>query len=339
MFVPKRVIFEKGSLDYKLGKDIYRFFKEKPVEIINLTSNRAKSSIPGKNLHEQYREGKKTLVVGVKKSMKFQSCKPSAHYQLPLVSGCMGQCEYCYLNTQLGDKPFVRVHVNIDEILKQADKYIEERKYDVTIFEGAATSDPIPVEPYTRSLAKCIEHFGKEEFARFRFVTKYNDIDSLLNLNHNGHTEIRFSINTDKVINDYEHVTSSAKVRIEAAGKVARAGYPLGFIIAPVFLYKNWKEEYKELLDMLRSEIPIEQDKNLGFEVISHRYTIKAKNRIIEIFPDTSLPMNEEERKFKYGQFGYGKYVYNKEDMQEIKEFFKEEIEKRFPLSVIRYII
>lgn len=340
MFIPKRVIFEKGSLDYEAGKEIYRRFKDdKSFEIIKLNSNRVKSSIPGENLNDQYKEGKKTLVVGVKKSMKFQSCKPSAHYQLPLVSGCMGQCEYCYLNTQLGDKPFVRVHVNIDEILDQAEKYINERKPDITMFEGAATSDPIPVEPYTNSLAKCIEYFGKEDLARFRFVTKYNDVDSLLNLEHNGHTEIRFSINTDKVIKEYEHSTASVKIRIEAAGKVAKAGYPLGFIIAPVFLYENWKDDYRELLDMLRKEIPIEQDENLGFEVISHRYTIKAKNRILEIFPETTLPMNEDERKFKYGQFGYGKYVYTKEDMEEIKVFFTEEIEKRFPISGIKYII
>src|SRR3712207_8832628 len=42
------------------------------------------------------------------------------------------------------------------------------------------------------------------------------------------------------------------------------------------------------------------------FEVISHRYTTKAKNRILEIFPETTLPMEDEDRKFKYGQFGYG---------------------------------
>ena len=128
MFKPKRVIFENGSLEYEIGKNIFNQFKEKTdVEIINLTSNKVKQHIPGEDLFSQYREGKRTLVVGVKKSLKFQSCKPSAHYQLPLVSGCMGQCEYCYLNTKLGDKPFVKIHANIDEILNQAKKYTDER--------------------------------------------------------------------------------------------------------------------------------------------------------------------------------------------------------------------
>ncbi len=107
-----------------MGKKIYNKFRDnKDVEIINISSNRIKEHIPGENLYEQYRSGKQTMVVGIRKSLKFQTCKPSANYQLPLVSGCMGRCEYCYLNTQLGDKPFIRVFVNVDEILEQTKIY------------------------------------------------------------------------------------------------------------------------------------------------------------------------------------------------------------------------
>lgn len=173
MFNPKRIIFEKGTLDTDVGKNIYNKFRDnKDVEIINISSNRIKEHIPGENLYEQYRSGKQTMVVGIRKSLKFQTCKPSANYQLPLVSGCMGRCEYCYLNTQLGDKPFIRVFVNVDEILEQTKKYIEDRKPQVTIFEGAATSDPVPVEPYTNSLKKTIEFLEER---------KKEDLDLLLN--------------------------------------------------------------------------------------------------------------------------------------------------------------
>jgi len=340
MFIPKKVLFEKESLEYELGNTLYDRFKgDSRFEIIELSSNKISSFIQGENIYEKYRAGKKILVVGVKKSLKFQSCKPSANYQLPLVSGCMGCCEYCYLNTQLGDKPFVRMFVNVDDILNQAQKYIDERNPNITIFEGSATSDPVPLEPYTNVLKKCIEYFGAQKSAKFRFVTKYNDIDSLLNANHNGNTEIRFSLNTDKIIKEYEHFTASVEKRIDAATKLAEYGYQIGFIIAPVFIYENWKKDYVELLDMVYNTLPKNLSSPIGFEVISHRYTIKAKNIILQVFPKTTLPMNEEERKYKYGQFGYGKYIYQKEQLQEMKNFFITEINNRFKNNDIKYII
>ena len=73
--------------------------------------------------------------------------------------------------------------------------------------------------------------------------------------------------------------------------------------------------------------------------MISHRYTTKAKNRINAIYPETTLPMNDDNRKFKYGQFGYGKYVYSKEELDDIKDFFKKEIKEIFPDSFIKYVI
>ena len=163
MFIPKRVIFEKGSLDTEIGQNIYNKVKDNPkIEIINASSNRIKSNIPGDNLYEQYRSGKETLVVGERKSLKFQTCKPSANYQLPLVSGCMGRCEYCYLNTQLGDKPYIRVFVNLDDILKKA--YLRG-----AFLGGGSISDPeknyhmefvTNNEDYANSLRDLINSFG-----------------------------------------------------------------------------------------------------------------------------------------------------------------------------------
>jgi len=340
MFIPKRILFEKDALDYKLGNDIYNYFKDnQKVEIIHLRNNKIKENIPGDNLYALYREGKNTLVVGTKKGMKFQTCKPSAHYQLPLLSGCIGQCQYCYLNTNLGDKPYIKVNVNLDEILAQADIYIKERLPDLTLFEGSATSDPIPVEPYSNLLKHTIEYFSKNETGRFRFVTKYSDVDTLLETKHGGNTEIRFTLNTNKVIQDYENRTPSLEKRMEACRKVITAGYPVGFIIAPIFLYENWKEDYKKLLLDLNDRLPENLLHPITFEVISHRYTTRAKNVILEVFPDTELPMKDEDRSYKYGQFGYGKFVYSKEEIAEIVAFFHQEIETIFPNKIIKYVI
>jgi spore photoproduct lyase len=129
--------------------------------------------------------------------------------------------------------------------------------------------------------------------------------------------------------------------RLEAAEKVLRAGYPAGFLIAPVFLYDRWKEDYRRLLSGLRSRLPESLTHPLTFEVISHRYTPQAKKVITGIFPDNRLPMDNEERSYKYGQFGYGKYVYPKDGLEAISEFFRREIDDIFHdcRTEIKYII
>lgn len=340
MFTPNRILFEKNSLNYDLGRKIYqKFLPEKDIEIIELRNNKIKDLIPGDSLPEFYQSGKKTLVVGIKKSGSFQSCKPSAHYQLPLMSGCIGQCQYCYLNTNLGDKPYMRVNVNLDDILIQAQSYIDQRLPDITIFEGSATSDPVPVEPYSNLLRDTILYFSKSEKGRFRFVTKFTDVDTLLDLNHNNHTEVRFTLNTEKVIHEYEKGTPSSIKRLEGCQKILGAGYPLGFILAPIFLYEGWKEDYHQLLLRLKDYLPPHLYHPLTFEVISHRYTPRAKNIIMEVFPENQLPMRDEDRTYKYGQFGYGKYVYPKEQIAKITEFFKDEINAIFDNAQIKYII
>lgn len=337
-FEPKRVLIEKEALEYPLGDQLYQYFKKQDVELNIIKTHNRVTGIPGRTPQQGYFEAKRTLVVGLRKSADFQTCKPSAHYQLPLVTSCPGKCEYCYLQTTLGKKPYIRVYVNVDEILSRAKEYIQINKPEMTVFEGAATSDPIPVEYLTGALAKTITFFGQEELGRFRLVTKFTEVDSLLTLNHYGHTTFRFTINSPYVINSFEHSTPSMEERIRAAGKVANAGYPLGFIIGPIMHYDNWRMEYRNMLTEVANVI----EKKVyapSFELITHRFTGRAKNNILKLYPETKLDMDEKNRQLKYGQFGYTKYVYPKAILNELKEFFEYHIKEIFPEAKISYFV
>lgn len=338
-FVPKRAYFEPNAMEYPLGRKIYEQLTELGIQPEWTGSHNRVTGIPGKTAGEAYREAKQTLVVGVRKSGEFASCKPSAHYQLPLNTSCPSMCEYCYLATTLGKKPYVRVYVNIEEILAKTEDYIGRREPEITYFEGAATSDPIPTEYLTGLLYQTIEFFGRQKYGRFRFVTKHIHVDSLLAAKHEGHTRFRFSLNADEVIKKFEHRTPSMDERIAAAGKVARAGYPLGFIIAPIIQYPGWQQGYAALFRRLGEQLDTAAGGDLTFELITHRFTKRAKGNILDVFPETQLPMEEKERQFKFGQFGYGKYIYEKNTMQEIKEFMTSQISDSFPAAKIDYFV
>lgn len=336
----KRVFFEKEALDYPLGKQIYQRLKDEGHQVQFLRSHNRVTGIPGNNPREAFFQGKSTLVVGVRKTLDFAPCKPSAHYQLPLVTGCEGICEYCYLNTQLGKKPYTRIYVNVEEILNQAALLISQRKPEITLFEAAATSDPVSVEPYSGSLARAIEFFAEQEYGRLRFVTKFTHVDSFLELDHRGHTRIRYSINSNRVIRAYEHRTPNLQQRLQALSRVIEAGYPSGVLIAPVILVPGWQRDYRELLHQLADYLVYSLEMDFAFEIISHRFTARARSNILEVFPQTDLPMDENtDRKYKYGQFGYGKYVYTDDLLEEMKAFFTEEIHRLFPQAVINYVI
>lgn len=338
-YMPQRAYFEPKALDYPLGKQLYEKLQKMNIAIAFTSSHNRVIGIPAKTPQESYAQAKKTLVVGVRKSLDFATCKPSAHYQLPLTTSCPGMCEYCYLATTLGKKPYLRLYVNIDDILNRAKQYIDDRAPEITVFEGAATSDPIPTEYLSGILLRVIEFFGKQPLAKFRFVTKFTDIDSLLEAKHGGHTRFRFSLNAPSVVRRFEHMTPGTSERIVAAAKAAQAGYPIGFIIAPIFIFPDWQKEYEALFRELSDSLSSEQKQDATFECITHRFTKRAKNQIIELFPQSALPLDESERVFKYGQFGYGKYIYTKEMMAQVRTEITALLTRYFASSKIEYFI
>jgi len=336
-FMPELVYFEPDALYYPKGKQIHDWALQHHLPIRMTTSHNRITNLPGETDLQKYKIAKRTLVVGVRKTLKFDTSKPSAEYAIPIATGCMGHCHYCYLQTTLGAKPYVRVYVNIEEILQAAQKYIDERVPEITRFEAACTSDPVGLEHITGSLKQLIEYMGEQPYGRLRFVTKYHHVDSLLDARHNKHTRFRFSVNAPYVVRHFEPSTSALEERIEAAGKVARAGYPLGFIIAPIIWHDGWQEGYAGLLKRLADVLPPEAAEDVTFELIQHRFTKTAKRVIEQRYPKTKLEMDETKRKYKWGRWGQGKYVYPDEQAATLREFIARRIHLHFPKAVIEY--
>ncbi len=331
----KRVLVEEAALDYPMGERVHRHFKGLGTPVL-VARRPSFPDLEGMEEPAAYREAKSTLYIGVRRVTRFEACKPSADFQLPLLSGCGGMCEYCYTHTRVGTRPYLRLYVNTEEIFNMADGYVQQRLPGKTTFELAASSDPLFFEPFSGMVSECVLHFARRETAFLRIATKFDCVDTLVGLEHSGHTSLRFSVNAHSVARRYEHALPDVELRIAAAGKVASAGYPTGFMIAPVFLYDGWQEDYLDVLRRIRQSV---KDIPVTFEVIAHRFTPRAKESIQKIFPATTLDMDETARKFKFGQFGYGKYVYSKEQYDELKAFFREHITALFGPGALLYIV
>lgn len=334
-FVPQLVFVEKKAVDYELGRTLLNKFRRNNIPT-QIYERRLPSVDPNWTPRQRFFHFKRTLVVGIWRQKEFQTCKPSAHYQLPLVTGCPGLCQYCYLATNLSERPYVKVYVNMEDIFDRARRYVSERGTEETVFEASATSDPIAVEKWTGSLKEAIKFAAQISTVRLRFVTKFSDVETLLGLPHHQKTEVRFSINAHWAIERFEQGVPPVKKRLDAAAKIQKDGYPVGILIAPIFLFPDWRQQYDRLIREVAQVLP---KAPITFELITHRFTARAKSVIRDVFPESELPLAEEERRLKYGQFGYTKFVYPRPQMQELEMFFRDRIATLMPRARVLYFV
>ncbi|MBD2752659.1 radical SAM protein [Spirosoma sp. BT704] len=340
MWLPKRVLFTPDALEEPFGQQIYERISQLHLPIEVLKSNRL-TGLRGADERETYRNAKNTLAV-VKAppgAFRLQPIPPSADWQMNLAEGCPAHCQYCYLAGSLQGPPVTRVYANLPQMLANTASYEQPGK--LTTFEVSCYTDVIGIEHLTGSLAECIQYFASRPETQLRFVTKYNQVDSLLNLSHNGRTRARVSLNAEPIVRRLEGGTASLDARIRALRELALpreqggGAYPVGVVLAPIMPIPDWRTYYTDLLDRLA--IALDFDCDLTVEFITHRFTPGSKDVLMEWYPNTSLEMNEADRAQKRNKFGGVKYVYEPDDMKRLKEFFYTEWRNRFPNAPIMY--
>ena len=340
VWMPKRVVFTPAALEEPYGQQLYERLSHLGLEIETMKSNRI-TGVRQEDTKKTYAAAKRTLAVvtAPPSAFKLRPIPPSADWQFHLAEGCPAHCQYCYLAGSLSGPPIVRVFANLPTILENTTHFEQAGK--LTSFEASCYTDPLGIEHLTGSMAECIRHFGTRENARLRWVTKYDQVDSLLDLPHHGHTRCRISLNAESVSRRLEGGTASVHARLQALRKLTLpnsqggGGYPVGVVLAPILPIPDWEAHYGALLDRLEETLDFSCD--LTFELITHRFTPGSKDILLQWYPNTALEMDEAQRDVKRNKFGGTKYVLPKDTMKTMRSYFTQEIARRFPQAEVLY--
>ena len=340
LWMPKRVIITPAALQEPWGQQMYERVKSLGLPVEELKQNRL-TGLRGEDERETYRKAKSTLaIVTVPASaLKLQPIPPSADYQFHLAEGCPAHCQYCYLAGSLQGPPVIRTFANLPAILENLVQY--KKPGQLTTFEASCYTDPLGIEHLTGSLAETIRFFGEQENMELRWVSKFDQVDSLLKVPHNGHTQPRVSLNTAMIASRLEGGTASVDARLAAIRKLALprseggGGYKVGIVIAPIMPVPDWEEQYTELLNKLEQTLDFPCE--VTFELITHRFTPGSKALLQEWYPNTTIDFDEQNRSLKFNKFGGKKFVYPPVTMNMLKSFFYSELKQRFPNAPILY--
>ena len=330
MFIPDRIYCEDGIENYELGKELLERYKDIPKTMIDNHNNIEEMR---KKENSEFAKMKRNLIIGTRKTHKYVPNAKISNFLVPYTSsGCIAACMYCYLVCNYNKCAYLRLFVNREQMLDKIIKTANNAEEDY-VFEIGSNSDLILENTITNNLVWTIENFKKSPKGKLTFPTKFDMVDPILNLDHQGKMIIRMSVNPAEIINKVEFGTSRLKQRIEAINKLVEADYEVGILVAPIILVDDWKKLYTELFEELYQQLSEKTKKKVFFEFIFMTYSYIHKAINTEAFPNAIDLYNKEIMTVR----GKGKYTYNQSSRQEGEQFFKSLMNRYFPNNKIIY--
>lgn len=328
---PDAVYFEPGVMTYPLGRMLKEKYPLVPwIEIEN--HNRIDELRQCEN--RAFGQLKRHLIVGIRKTHKYTTNHKVSDYLVPYTSsGCSAMCLYCYLVCNYNKCAYLRLFVNREEMLNKLIKTSNQSERPLT-FEIGSNSDLVLENGITDNLPWTIERFAQEGKGHITFPTKFDAVEPLLPLKHQGKTIFRMSVNPGEIIRRIELGTSKLSARISALNAMCEAGYPVGILLAPIILVPDWKRLYGELIEHLADELSAQVKQTAFIEIIFMTYSFVQNAINEEAFPNAPELFD----KVLMTGRGRGKYCYRDEFRAEGEAFLREHIASALGVPVL-YVV
>jgi spore photoproduct lyase len=228
--------------------------------------------------------------------------------------------------------PYITVKTQYDLIKKQLKKRLTGAKQPV-IFNSGELADSLAMEHLTGAGKEFIPWFGASDKGHLFMLTKSDNVDGILDLKHNGHTVIAWSMNNDKVSRKYEIGAPTFKKRLSASEKVQNAGYPIRVRLDPIVPFEGWQGAYAETSQQIFDKVVPERITigTLRFEkefYVNREHLFNTGSELPDMLLNLMEPMFEPKILPGKKMPQIGKYSFPEEKRIEIFRYVIDEIRK-----------
>jgi len=342
---PSEILIHKDVVDDPVTKSIVKKCNQVPVRVVRdskyETIHGASSilSLAGNSMLEKINAGKRIIFVAPASGDIADTSGESddrivcpSYDRIKLASnGCFYRCDWCYLKlTYRARFPYITVRVEYDRIIQQLEKKLSKSLRPI-LFSSGDLADSLSLEHLTGAARKFIPWFGATENGYLYMLTKSDNVDDILDLPHNGHTIMAWSLNSESISRKFERGAPTFRRRLTAARRVQQAGYPLRLRLDPIVPVDGWKRAYCETVKMIFNEVQPERMTigTLRFEdsFYKMRHKIFESGSELPDIVEDMVPMFEAEE-LACGKQSIGKYTFPEDKRVEIYGFIINEIRK-----------
>jgi spore photoproduct lyase len=236
-------------------------FLEHPHTVsVTFFESLAEVRVPGATMAAKIASGKRVLVIDKRSGPlldRFENHDPGAvcpdFPKLIPSTNCPYECQYCFLSgTYRACRPFICAYVVAVQKLER-DVWRQYGKADgVTIISAGEMSDPLACD-VLGYMPRIVEMFGRIDNVKLLLLTKsgIDEIQPLLDVNHNGHTITSWSITCEEVVARYEQGNESIANRLAAAKAAQDAGYEVRFRLDPMMVFEGWQDAFARTIDRI----------------------------------------------------------------------------------------
>ena len=283
------------------------FIHKSIVDLPQVAAIRSRLDVPAEvvgNAQDVYNEvsgsgdpveaGKSILFLTENQGRFIRSCPGTRYYTccgykiLHIGTFCTLDCSYCILQSYF-HPPVLQFFVNYEDMFSELDHLFSEKRLS-RIGTGEFT-DSMIWESITDLSGQLVTRFARQSSSVLELKTKTVAVDGLKHLDHNRKTIVSWSLNTPRIIQTEERLTTSLSERFKASKRCESWGYPVAFHFDPMVIYDGCTEEYAAVAEQIFNYVSPE---NISWISLgSFRFMPSLKSTIQKRFQKSKIPYGE----------------------------------------------